>query len=71
MKIKDLPRVERPREKLEKYGPEKLTNTEPSEEDIVITKKLREAGKILDIEILDHVIVSKSEYLSFKEKRLI
>lgn len=46
-------------------------NTDPSEEDIVLTKRLCEAGRILDIEIVDHVIVSKSGYLSFKEKKLI
>ena len=28
MKIKDLPKIERPREKLEKYGPEKLSSSE-------------------------------------------
>jgi len=28
MKIKDLPKVDRPREKLEKYGPEKLSDSE-------------------------------------------
>ena len=28
MKIKDLPKIDRPREKLEKYGPEKLSNPE-------------------------------------------
>ena len=28
MKIKDLPKIERPREKLERYGPEKLSNSE-------------------------------------------
>ncbi len=46
-------------------------NPEPSEEDIVVTKKLREAGKILDIEILDHVVVSKSGFFSFKERSLL
>ncbi len=46
-------------------------NTDPSEEDIILTKRLVEAGRILDIEIVDHVIVSKSSFLSFKEKKLI
>lgn len=41
---------------------------EPSEEDILITKKLRSAGEILGIELLDHVIVSKNGYLSLKER---
>ncbi|OGY17595.1 MAG: hypothetical protein A2784_00610 [Candidatus Chisholmbacteria bacterium RIFCSPHIGHO2_01_FULL_48_12] len=44
---------------------------EPSEEDLVITQKLREASKILGIELMDHVIVTKNIYLSFKEKGLL
>ena len=46
-------------------------DTEPSEEDIKITKKLSEAGKILGIELIDHIIVAKSIFLSFKEHNLI
>src|SRR3989344_248137 len=44
---------------------------EPSEEDLVITKRLIEAGKIMGIKVLDHVIVTKDGYLSFKEGGLI
>ena len=44
---------------------------EPSEEDLVITKRLTEAGKILGIEIIDHIIVAKNGFMSFKEKGLI
>lgn len=46
-------------------------DAEPSEEDLIITKRLVEAGKILGIDILDHVIVSKTEHFSFKEKKLL
>ncbi|MBU2529538.1 MAG: DNA repair protein RadC [Elusimicrobia bacterium] len=46
-------------------------DSEPSENDLIITEKLTEAGKILGIEIIDHVIVTKNNYLSFKEKRLL
>lgn len=46
-------------------------DTEPSAEDLAITKRLAEAGKILGIEIIDHIIASKSGYFSFKEQRLI
>ena len=45
-------------------------DTAPSKEDIDITRKLVEGGKILNIEILDHVIVGDS-YCSFKEKGLM
>lgn len=40
----------------------------PSHEDMQITKKLVDAGQLLDIHILDHIIVSSHTYLSFKEK---
>ena len=44
---------------------------EPSEDDIMITKRLSEAGKIIGIEIVDHVVVSHNGWVSFKEKGLI
>jgi len=43
---------------------------EPSEEDIGITRRLIEAGKIIGIEVLDHVIVG-SKSVSLKEKGII
>lgn len=44
---------------------------EPSEDDLTITKRLVEAGKILGVEVVDHIIISKNGYFSFKEKGLI
>ncbi len=44
---------------------------EPSEDDLEITKRLTEAGKILGIEVVDHIIVTKNNYFSFKNGRLI
>lgn len=46
-------------------------NSEASNEDIVLTKKLVEAGKIVDIQVFDHVIFAGETYTSFVEKRLI
>ncbi|MEP0861496.1 MAG: DNA repair protein RadC [Ignavibacterium sp.] len=46
-------------------------NPEPSNEDIVITRKLVEAGKIMDIPIFDHIIIAGNNYTSFVERRLI
>ena len=43
-------------------------DAEPSADDLAITKKLAEAGKILGIEVLDHVIVATDKFLSLKEK---
>lgn len=39
-------------------------NTEPSQEDIAITKKMIESGKILDIEVFDHLIISGNNFSS-------
>lgn len=44
---------------------------EPSEDDLEITKRLVESGKILGIEVIDHIIVTKGGFLSLKEKNLI
>ena len=44
---------------------------EPSEDDLEITKRLVDSGKILGIEVIDHIIVTKNGFLSFKEKNLI
>ena len=40
----------------------------PSQEDINITKRLYEAGRILGIELLDHIIIGDNKYTSLKEK---
>ncbi|MDE2803437.1 MAG: DNA repair protein RadC, partial [Chloroflexota bacterium] len=41
----------------------------PSNEDVQVTGKLRDAGKLLDIELLDHVILARDGYVSLKERR--
>jgi len=43
----------------------------PSEDDIKITQQLIEASKIINIEILDHIIIGKNKYLSLRDKKLI
>ena len=44
---------------------------EPSREDIETTKRLVEAGKIMGIEVLDHIIVGDEDYSSLKERGVI
>ncbi len=44
---------------------------EPSDDDLKITKKLVESGKILGIEVIDHIIIGKNGFYSFREKALI
>lgn len=43
----------------------------PSTEDITITRRLVEAGKLLGIEILDHVVIGYGRYNSMKSKSLM
>ena len=43
----------------------------PSSEDIAITRRLKEAGEILSIKVLDHIIIGDGEYLSFVERGLL
>jgi len=44
---------------------------EPSKADLEITKRILEAGKIMGIDVLDHVIITKNKVFSFKENKLI
>lgn len=43
----------------------------PSREDIELTRRLRNAGDILGIQILDHMIFGDNSHISFKEKGLL
>ncbi len=40
---------------------------DPSDADIAITKKLKEAGELLGIVVHDHIIVGNEQYYSFSE----
>ena len=46
-------------------------NTDPSHEDIVLTNRLDEAGKLIGIKLLDHLIIGQGCYTSFKEDGLL
>ena len=48
-------------------------NVFPSKHDKYTTQRLREAGELLDIELLDHIIIggNKGEYFSFQEEDLL
>ncbi|HEY4326022.1 MAG TPA: DNA repair protein RadC [Mucilaginibacter sp.] len=45
-------------------------NLKPSQQDINLTKRISDAGKILDINILDHLIITDSGYFSFADEGL-
>ena len=46
-------------------------NLKPSNADEALTKKISEAGKLLDIQVLDHVIVTSKGYYSFADEGLL
>lgn len=46
-------------------------NIQPSHQDKTITKKLKDSGKLMEIEVLDHIIVGNNRYLSFADEGLI
>ncbi len=42
----------------------------PSPEDIAVTRAIVDAGKLLDIEVLDHLVIGKNRYVSLKSKSM-
>jgi DNA repair protein RadC len=42
----------------------------PSPEDVQVTERIVQAGKMLDIDVLDHLIIGKQRFVSLKERRL-
>ncbi|MGQ9620156.1 MAG: RadC family protein [Bacteroidales bacterium] len=46
-------------------------NLTPSDADTRITRKIKEAGALMDIQLLDHLIISEKEYYSFADNGLL
>lgn len=46
-------------------------NPNPSEEDILVTKRIKECGKLLDVPLMDHIIVGDNCYYSFHENDIL
>lgn len=46
-------------------------NLTPSSADIKMTKKMEEAAKVLDFNLLDHIILTSDSYFSFLDKGLL
>lgn len=46
-------------------------NSEPSSEDVLVTRKLIDAGNLMDIKVFDHLIIAGDTYTSFVEKKLM
>ena len=46
-------------------------DSHPSSQDIIITKKIKEAGELVEINLLDHIIIGDGNYTSLKENGLL
>ncbi len=46
-------------------------NLQPSQADINLTKKIKEAGRVLDINVLDHIIIGANDYYSFLDEDMM
>lgn len=44
---------------------------DPSEDDVLVTNRINECGKLLDIPLLDHIIIGDNEYYSFAEAKVL
>lgn len=43
----------------------------PSREDVLITERIRQAGELLGIHLLDHIVIGDHQYVSFREKEML
>ncbi|NQV75510.1 MAG: DNA repair protein RadC, partial [Bacteroidetes bacterium] len=46
-------------------------NLKPSQADLELTRKLRSAGNLLDIPVLDHLIIADQGFLSFADEGIL
>ena len=46
-------------------------NPEPSREDILVTRKIKACGELLDILLMDHIIIGDNRYFSFREQDIL
>ncbi|MGB4204174.1 MAG: DNA repair protein RadC [Bacteroidales bacterium] len=46
-------------------------NLNPSDEDIRVTRKMKQAGEALDIRVIDHIIAGENDYYSFADKGIL
>lgn len=45
-------------------------NPEPSTEDVLLTKRCAEVARLMDIDLLDHIIIGKHQFVSLKQRQL-
>lgn len=46
-------------------------NLSPSQQDIDLTRKVKDGGKILEVQLLDHVIITTESYYSFADEGIL
>jgi DNA repair protein RadC len=46
-------------------------NLKPSEADVSLTNKIKEAAKLMDIQVLDHIILADGGYFSFSDEGIM
>ena len=46
-------------------------NLTPSESDLLLTKKLKEGGRLLEVQLLDHIIITSESYFSFADEGIL
>ena len=46
-------------------------NLKPSEADVTLTNKIKEAAKLMDIQLMDHIILTEGGYLSFADEGMM
>jgi len=46
-------------------------NPEPSNEDLQLTRQMKEVGQAMNIPVLDHIIIAGAQYTSFADKELL
>ncbi len=44
---------------------------EPSQEDLEITRRLKEVGEVIGVRVLDHVVIGRERYYSFSDRGLL
>ncbi len=42
----------------------------PSADDVAITRQIREAGSLLNVDVLDHIVLARNGFVSLRERRL-
>jgi DNA repair protein RadC len=46
-------------------------NLKPSNEDLIITKRIREAARIMELQLMDHIILTEEGFLSFADEGIL